>query len=98
MGTLEMSSLQAVQVAPLPLSSGGTPTQTQKDMEKTNTTLTMLLAQSKADTTFDPPPPAPVTAPRILEGFRVSPAQRERAMAGLAIGGVLLLAYGIMAE
>lgn len=98
MGTLEMSSSQAVQVTPLPLSSGGATTQTQKDMEKTNTTLTMLLAQSKADTAFDPPPPAPVTPPRILEGFRVSPAQRERVMAGLAIGGVLLLAYGIMAE
>lgn len=93
-----MSSSQSLQVAPLPLSSGGPPTQTQKDMEKTNTTLTMLLAQSKADATFDPPPPAPLTAPRILEGFRVSPIQRERAMAGLFVGGVLFMLYGIMTD
>lgn len=67
-------------------------------MEKTNTTMTMLLAQSNADTTFDPPPPTPLTAPRIIESFRVSSVQRERAMAGLVVGGVLLLVYGIMAE
>jgi hypothetical protein len=94
METLEMSSPTPIQVTPLPLSSGGAPTQTQKDMEKTNTSLTMLLAQGKADATFDPPPPATLTAPRIMEGYWDSPSLTK----GLLVAGVLLLVYGIVAE
>ncbi len=64
-----MSSLQSVQVSPLPLSSGGQRSQTQKDLEKTNETLTMLSAQSTADAMYDPPVPSPVTSPVIREAF-----------------------------
>lgn len=67
-----MSSSNSIQVTPLPLSSGGASSQTQKEMEKTNTTLTMLLAQSTADSTFDPPPPSTITSSHISEAF--SPA------------------------
>lgn len=91
-----MSSTHSLQVAPLPLTSGGAPTQTQKDMEKTNTTLTMLLAQSKADASFDPPPPSPATPPRILEGYCSSNPSDPSFW--LAFAGVALLVYGILSD
>ena len=94
-----MSSSTPLQVSPLPLSSGGAPTQTQKEMEKTNTTLTMLLAQSTADRSFDPPPPAPLTAPRVLESF-YSPGRTYPAHTApwLILAGVVLLVYGIVSD
>jgi hypothetical protein len=64
-----LSQLRSIPVEPLPLTSGGAPNQTQKEMEKTNKTLTMLMAQSNADSAFDPPPPGTVTAPSLKESF-----------------------------
>lgn len=93
-----MSSPSALQVNPLPLSSGGAPTQTQKEMEKTNTTLTMLLAQTNADATFDPPPPSTVTPPRIMEGFSSGVWGPREPTQWLLLAGVAFLLYGIVAE
>ena len=89
-----MSSIRPLQVTPLPLSSGAVPNQTQKEMEKTNTTLTMLLAQSTADSTFDPPPPPTATPSRIQETFQSYGDGSDPAYWVLAIAVVLMM-YGL---
>lgn len=91
-----MSSARAIQVDPLPLSSGGAPTQTQKDMEKTNVTLTMMTAQANADSKFDPPPPQPLTSPVVKEGFcSMDPSDPSF---WLFAAGVAFILYGIVSE
>ena len=90
-----MSSIRSIQVDPLPLSSGGAPNQTQKEMEKTNTTLTMLLAQSGADTKFDPSPPTTMTTPSIREAFCSSGRRDTYLLLALA---VLFVGYGIVSK
>lgn len=91
-----MSSTRAIQVDPLPLTSGRAPSQTQKEMEKTNTRLTMLLAQSTADATYDPAPPQTVTLPRIREAF-CSGDPRDTSYALLALA-VIFMVYGIVSK
>jgi hypothetical protein len=66
---IKMTMIRSAQVEPLPLISGGVPSQTQKEMEKTNVTLAMMSAQSTADTKYDPPPPPTVTTPVVKEAF-----------------------------
>jgi hypothetical protein len=88
-----MSSVRAIQVDPLPQSSGES--QSQKEMEKTNTTLSMLVAQSSADRSFDPPAPPPMTSPTIREAFcsgRNDPAQ------GVLVVAILFILYGILSK
>jgi hypothetical protein len=78
------------------MSSGGKPSKTQKDLEKTNETLTMLSAQSSADSMYDPPPPAPATAPSVREAFC---QQDPHTLAEyLVIVGLGLIVYGLLAK
>lgn len=91
-----MSSSRAIQVDPLPISSGGAPTQTQKDMEKTNVTLSMISAQANADTKFDPPPPETLTAPAIQEAFSsTDPSDPSFWILAVAVAFIL---YGIVSK
>lgn len=87
-------SIRSVQVDPLPLSGQGK-SQTQKEMEKTNTTLSMLLAQSSADSKFDPPAPPTVTPSRIQEAFCSNNGDSARALLAVAI---LFMLYGILSK
>lgn len=91
-----MSFARSIQVDPLPLSSGRESSQTQKEMEKTNTALTMLLAQSTADTKYDPAPPPTTTLPRIREAF-CSGDPRDSSSILLAIA-VVFIVYGIVSK
>lgn len=91
-----MSSARSIQVDPLPISSGGAPTQTLKDMEKTNTTLTMLNAQAIADTKYDPPPPSPITPPVIRETFCSGDPYDPTIL--ILITGVAFIVYGIVSK
>ena len=91
-----MSSTRAIQVDPLPISSGGAPTQTQKDMEKANITLTMMSAQANADSKFDPPPPQPLTPPVVKEGFcSTDPSDPSF---WIFVVGVSFILYGIVSK
>ena len=89
-------SARPIQVDALPLSSGRTPSQTQKEMEGTNTTLTMLLAQSNADSKFDPAPPSTMTLPSIREAF-CSPDPRDSSYLLIALA-VVFIGYGIVSK
>jgi hypothetical protein len=91
-----MSSLQSVQVDPLPLSSGGQRSQTQKELEKTNETLTMLSVQSTADAMYDPPVPPPVTSPAIREAF--CGADPRSLSDYLLVASLGLIVYGLLAK
>jgi|LauGreDrversion4_2_1035121.scaffolds.fasta_scaffold11122_4 hypothetical protein len=91
-----MTSLQSVQVDPLPMSSGGQRSQTQKELEKTNETLTMLSAQSTADAMYDPPVPSPVTSPSIREAF--CGADPHYLSEYLLIASFGLIVYGLLAK
>jgi hypothetical protein len=91
-----MTSLQPVQVEPLPMSSGGKSNKTQQELEKTNETLTMLSAQSSADAMYDPPVPRPVTQPTIREAFCGSdPHTLSEYLMIVALG---LIVYGFLAK
>lgn len=91
-----MSVLQPIQVDPLPISSGGKPSQIQKDMEKTNQTLTLLTAQSIADAKYDPPVPSPITLPSIREAFcNYDPHSLGEYLMMIGFG---LIVYGVLAK
>lgn len=84
--------LSSKQVNPLPIGPGGSsPIKTQ--MNNTNNQLTMLLAQSQADTKYDPPVPKPVTKAVIKENFISSYNAKI-----LGIVGLLSIVYGIVAK
>lgn len=91
-----MSSVRAIQVEPLPQSSGGS--QSLKQMDKTNTTLSMLVAQSSADSAFDPSSPAPVTAPKIKEAFCLGGGGGPDPAHGVLVVAFLFILYGIISK
>jgi len=87
--------IRSAQVDSLPLASGGAPSQTQKEMETTNTTLTMMLAQSNADSVFDPPPPTTITPSRIREAFSSNGPEWSHLLLAISVG---LIAYGMVSK
>lgn len=91
-----MAMIRPVQVDPLPLASGGAPSQTQKEMEKTNVTLTMMSAQSTADTKYDPAPPPTVTTPVVKEAFGgADPRDLSPWLVGMAL---MMILYGALSK
>lgn len=88
-----MSSVRAIQVDPLPQSSGKS--QSQKEMEKTNTTLSMIIAQSDADRSFDPPAPPPMAPPTIREAFCSGGNDPAH---GVLVVAILFILYGILSK
>lgn len=81
----------SIQIEPLPIGPGGN-SPSKQQLNKTNELLTMLTAQSHADTMYDAPIPAPITA-QTVEKFSqyVTPTN-------IAIIGILLIAYGIVSK
>ena len=90
---MDKHQIKQIQVAPLPLGSGGK-NKTIQDLHNTNTSLTMLQAQSNTDTKFDPPVPKHKTTQVIKENFT---DMHDTAKMVAVIGG-LLIAYGIFAK
>jgi hypothetical protein len=95
-----MSSVNITQVSPLPLGPGDSKNQTTREMNKTNTMLTMMSAQAKADASFDPPTPTPVT-PQLIQAFcGGSSGSSSSVSASAVIGavGAIFIVYGIIAK
>ena len=80
------------QVSPLPIGPGGQ-NQIKQQLNNTNVQLSMLMAQSIANTKYDPPVPKPVTSQVTLEAFYSTPVPL---MIGV-IGG-LFIVYGLIAK
>jgi len=93
-----MSSINSTQVSSLPLGPGDSKNQTTREMNKTNTMLTMMSAQAKADASFDPPTPTPVT-PQLIQAFCGSKSTYMQDLPTLlgAIGCIFIV-YGIIAK
>ena len=62
----DTSLIRSRQVSPLPVGPGGK-SPAKRQMNDTNTQLTMLMAQSAANTKYDPPVPQPITKQVTLE-------------------------------
>jgi hypothetical protein len=88
-----MQYRKPMQVTPLPIGSGGN-NDTKKHMNENNTNLTMLMAQSQADTKYDPSPPTPLIAAhtsKTIEGY----CSRSSNIAYLiGVVGVCCIVYG----
>lgn len=92
-----MSSVNITQVSPLPLGPGDSKNQTTREMNKTNTMLTMMSAQAKADASFDPPTPTPVT-PQLIQAFCSGSNSSVSASAVIGAVGAIFIVYGIIAK
>lgn len=64
-------------------------------MENTNTTLSMLVAQSTADSSFDPPAPQTITSPSIREAFCSGGNDPAH---GVLVVAILFILYGILSK
>ena len=95
-----MSTLQPLQVDPLPIGSGGANRAVTQQMSDHNTTLTLMMAQAKANTMYDPPAPKPIT-PQLVQPFApyyASLPLAEQMAEWIAAAGVIAIAYGILAD
>lgn len=80
------------QVSPLPVGPGGQ-NQIKQQLNNTNVQLSMLMAQSMANTKYDPPVPKPITSQVTLEGFCSTPMSLM-----INVIGVLFIVYGLIAK
>jgi hypothetical protein len=91
----DQSQLQAKQVAPLPIGSGGS-SATKQQLNNNNVALSMMTVQASADAKFDGPVPQHVTQQSIVQKFcSGSPLSLEESM--MVVGG-LLIVYGIVVK
>jgi len=90
----DTSLIRSRQVSPLPVGPGGN-NPTKRQMNDTNTQLTMLMAQSTANTKYDPPVPQPITKQVTLETFRSGSNQISST---ILVIGALLFVYGLVAK
>ncbi len=90
----DTSLIRSRQVSPLPVGPGGK-SPAKRQMNDTNTQLTMLMAQSAANTKYDPPVPQPITKQVTLEKFSSSAMPISSTI--LVIGG-LLIVYGLVSK
>jgi hypothetical protein len=88
MSKLDMSVLDPVKPATLTVSSGDT--QTKREMNDVNQQITEITAKTKADTLYDPPPPAPAAPGSLVSGFCNYTAH------GLITAGVLLIIFAFI--
>jgi hypothetical protein len=87
----------SVQVQPLPIGPPGNDAAKQQ-MTNTNTQLTMLMAQSAADTKYDPKKPKPETEQKIVQNYCDYGIFPDSYDVGKIIGciGVVCIVYGLI--
>jgi len=90
----DTSLIRSRQVSPLPVGPGGN-NPTKRQLNDTNTQLTMLMAQSAANTKYDPPVPQPITKQVTLETFSSGSNQISST---ILVIGALLFVYGLVAK
>jgi hypothetical protein len=90
-----MNTAQAIRVAPLGLSGSGAQSETGRKLDTQNKEVTMMLAQSNADTLYDPDPAKRPTEAQMVSGFENYSASTATA---IAVCGVLLFVYGIVSR
>ena len=90
----DTSLIRSRQVSPLPVGPGGKSV-AKRQMNDTNTQLTMMMAQSAANTKYDPPVPQPITKQVTIEKFSSSAGTIPSTI--LVIGG-LLIVYSLVSK
>lgn len=90
-----MNTTQAIRVAPLGLSGSGAQSETGRKLDLQNKEITMMLAQSNADTIYDPDPAKRPTEAQMVSGFENYSATTA---VSIAVCGVLLFVYGIVSR
>lgn len=95
--TANTSLLRSKQVSPLPIGPGGK-NPTKRQMNDTNTQLTMMMAQSAANTKYDPPVPHPVTKQVTIERFCSGSDVMPSLPSMLCIIGGLCIVYGLVTK
>lgn len=90
-----MSTNQAIRVAPLGLSGSGAQSEVGRKLDMQNKEITMMLAQSNADTVYDPDPAKRPTEAQMISGFENYSASTGTV---IAVCGILLFVYGIVSR
>ena len=90
-----MSTNQAIRVAPLGLSGSGAQSEVGRKLDMQNKEITMMLAQSNADTVYDPDPAKRPTEAQMISGFENYSASTATV---IAVCGILLFVYGIVSR
>lgn len=97
MSQITRSEPASVQVQPLPIGPPGNDAAKQQ-MTNTNTQLTMLMAQSAADTKYDPKTPTPETPQKIVQNYCDYSTFPDSYNVGKIFGfiGVVCIVYGLI--